>query len=247
MKEEQQKQFTGFMVKAMKILPLIFVLALIAVAFIIYQHVQIDKLDEFIHKNLLMGILVVMGLYAVKSMTVVLPVPVLYIAVGTLFPNVAIAAAVNTLGLIAELTVPYALGRLAGQDLHRYILEKYPKARGFADYKDRHNFFMIYMMRLIGIFSADLTSMMMGSSKLPFKSYLLGSLLGMMPSMLIITFLGANVTNPRSAEFMLSVVLTVLLTCFSFILYRRYNKQNEKKRAQAAEAEVMAEEGTTEE
>ncbi len=94
------------------------------------------------------------------------------------------------------------------------------------------------MIRLIGIFSADLTSMMMGSSRLPFKNYLFGSLLGMMPSMMIITFLGANVTNPRSPEFLLSVVLTVLLTVFSFILYRWFIKQNQKKQANRATTET---------
>lgn len=236
MKEKQQKQFTAFMVKAMKVLPIIFVLTLIAAAFVVYKHIRPDMLDEFIHRNLLSGILVVVGLYAIKSMTIILPVPVLYIAVGSLFPNVLIAIGVNLLGLTAELTVPYALGRLAGQDMHRYIIEKYPKARSFADYKERNSFFVIYMIRLIGIFSADLTSMMMGSSKLPFKNYLFGSILGMLPTMLIITFLGANVTNPRSIEFMLSVVLTVLLTVFSFILYKRYMKQQKKK--ENAEADM---------
>lgn len=221
MGEKHQRHFIKLLMSVMKILPYVLVLVLIIGAFFLYPKISLDMLIEYTTDNILTGIAVVLALYAIKSLTVVFPVPVLYIAVGTVFPAPA-AVAVNLAGLCLALSLPYGLGRLAGTELHRRILEKYPKARAMADFKEKHTFFMIYLIRLIGIFSVDLTSLMMGSSGLPFKTYLLASLLGMLPSMVIATFLGANVTDPLSPEFAVSAVLTMILLVISFILYRKY-------------------------
>ncbi len=221
MKERLQKRLTNMTVLAMKILPPAFALLLILGAVLVFTHIRLDQLGDYVQNNIFWGIMAILVIYGVKSLTVVFPVPVLYAVVGTLFPTPA-AMAVNLAGLTVELMLPYGLGRLAGTELHRYILEKYPKAKAVADFKEKHNFFMIYMIRLIGIFSVDLTSMMMGSSRLPFKNYLAGSLLGMLPTLLIVTFLGANVTDPKSPEFLIAAGLTVALLLISFVLYKKY-------------------------
>lgn len=226
MEKRNPKHLSDLFTGLTKVLPVVFISVIIICAIFVYKTINFDQLASYTANDMILGIVMILFLYAVKSLTVIFPIPVLFITVGTLF-SVPVAIAVNIAGLIVSLVLPYGLGRFAGADLHHFIVTKYPKAKKFSALKENHSFFMIYMIRLIGIFSIDLTSMMMGSSKVPFKTYLLGSLLGMLPSVLIASYLGSNVTNPFSPEFAVSILLTVVMLVVSYVLYKKFRVDQE--------------------
>ena len=211
----------------MNFLPLVLAVLLVLGAFFLFTNFSLDRLADYAADDLIFGILVILFLFAVKSFTVIIPVHILYIAVGSVFP-MPLALLINLAGLSLELSLPYFLGRLAGKDLYHKLVTKYPKAQKFAERVGDKGFFRIYLVRLIGLFSMDLTSMVMGCvAHLSYKSYLLASLLDSLPTLLIITYLGANVTDPYSMEFIIAIILTLLLAVFSLILYKKHNAQED--------------------
>ncbi len=163
-------------------------------------------------------------LYAAKSLSVVFPIIVLHIAGGFLFPPV-IAVIVNVLGTIVELTVPYWVGRISGTAYANRLMEKHPKIADVISKIDSKSFSMSFFLRIISCLPSDAVSMYLGATKMSFKSYLSGSFLGTLPSILTATLLGTSVTDPTSPMFWISLSLTVGISVFSFLFYLVWQKK----------------------
>jgi uncharacterized membrane protein YdjX (TVP38/TMEM64 family) len=85
--------------------------------------------------------------------------------------------------------------------------------------------FYSYFLRVVSVLPGDLVSMLLGSFKLKFTPYILGSLLGIFPGMLAATFMGTAISNPSSPEFIIALVGTVLLSVVSYFVYRRWKNK----------------------
>ncbi|MCC8357390.1 MAG: hypothetical protein LJU34_06055, partial [Oscillospiraceae bacterium] len=84
---------------------LIFLIAL----YLLGNNVTGDTILSFTPENLWLAALVFMGLYAIKSVVVVIYLKLLYVASGLVFP-LPIALAVNIVGTALEMTLPYLFG-----------------------------------------------------------------------------------------------------------------------------------------
>lgn len=87
-------------------------------------------------------------------------------------------------------------------------------------------FFYVFLVRVVGIVSMDLTGMAFGSIKVNFLKYMMASILGLMPAVIIGTFIGLTLSEPTSLEFIMSVVLKGILVLISIFLYKRKYKEN---------------------
>ena len=79
-------------------------------------------------------------------------------------------------------------------------------------------------MRVVGFLPCDVVSLYIGSTELPFGSYLMGGMLGMLPGILTTTLMGGSIRDPRSPQFIVSVLISVVLSVTSIILYRRMTR-----------------------
>lgn len=162
--------------------------------------------------------------YAVKSLSVVFPLPLLYIAAGVVFP-LWMAWGVNLAGLWLCVTLPYWVGRISGSGLVQKILQTYPKAARVSRVMTRNQVFTAYLLRVLGILPGDLVSILMGAMGMGYRGYLAGSLLGLLPGMLIQTALGGYADRPTSPVFWLLCLLMLLVSAASAIAYAKHNKE----------------------
>ena len=81
-------------------------------------------------------------------------------------------------------TVPYLVGRISGGDIMRVIEMKYPKALKALNYGHDNNLFASYISRAVVVVPGDLVSMIHGALRMPYRPYLLGSIMGVIPEML---------------------------------------------------------------
>ena len=77
-------------------------------------------------QNRWLAFLVVILLYAVKSLTVVFPLITLYLLSGAVF-SLPSAILVNLLGLVFWASIPYLLGKLIGPSRLERLRKRYPK------------------------------------------------------------------------------------------------------------------------
>ena len=163
-------------------------------------------------KNQLVLILFLLLLYAGKTLSLVFPLKVPQLAAGLLLPA-PFAVAVNLLGTGVSAAVGYGMGRLLGGDSVRRLTHKNPHLAALLNEQNGDVLFF---------------SLYFGASKADFRSYLAGSLLGMLPNIILSTLMGAALTDPKSPAFLLSTAGFLLLSAGSALWYEKRRKRREE-------------------
>ena len=186
------------------------ILACVVLGIVYRKQITVENIVGFTPSNLWLAALVFMGLYAVKSLTAVVYVKLLYAAAGLVFP-LPIAILVNIIGSAVEFTIPYVLGRIGGRGAADFIVKRRPKLGRISVLRNRSNFWFSVFVRAVGLFPADPVSIYFGACGMPYLEFMLGSLVGTLPIMIVSTVVGTAANDTGSVEFIVSTVLFVLL------------------------------------
>jgi len=220
-----ERKISDATLRYIKLLPIV---ALIAIGLFIglqYKDISVEQIVSYTPKNPLMAASVIIGLYGLKSISIVFPLIVLHISAGMIFsPFWAIV--INLVGTFVASVIPFLIGRLLGRDFVINLMKRYKKFGEISRMSViRNQCFFSYFLRVISILPGDLVSLFLGSIGLRFTPYITGSLLGILPGMLATTFIGATITDPTSPEFIISIVITALLSVISYIIYRKFRSR----------------------
>lgn len=161
--------------------------------------------------------LFLIGLYALKGLSLTFPISALTAAGGLLFPYPA-ALAVNLTGTAAAHLGPFLLGRRQEGGLET-LTARYPKAAALRLPAD-HRWRTVFLLRLAGATPGDLVSLYLGAAGVPLGTYLTAGLLGAAPRVAVSTALGASLWSPGSPRFWTSLGLSAALTVLAAALWR---------------------------
>lgn len=165
--------------------------------------------------------LFLIGLYALKGLSLTFPISALTAAGGLLFPYPE-ALAVNLTGVAAAHLGPFLLGRRQEGGLEA-LTARYPKAAALRLPPD-HRWRTVFLLRLAGATPGDLVSMYLGAAGVPLGTYLTAGLLGAAPRVAAATALGAALWNPGSPRFWASAGVSAALTVLAAALWRGMRK-----------------------
>lgn len=167
--------------------------------------------------------LVLLALFAVKSLSIFLYCGFLYAASGILFP-LPIAILLNITGSAIMSSIPYWLGKKLGGQAAHHILTRYPKAAYLHDLRSGNDFFFVWIVRLLGVLPADVVSAYMGAVSVKYRDYLPACLLGFLPTCILFPIMGMSISDIRSPQFLISLSIelaSMLVSCFAFHVYRK--------------------------
>ena len=173
------------------------------------------------------GAFVILGFYGLKSLSVVFPLAAIFVCVGAIYPF-WVGILLNVIGLSVCFTVPYLVGRISGGDIMRVIEMKYPKARKLVNYGHDNNLFASYISRAVVVVPGDLVSMIHGALRMPYRPYLLGSIMGVMPEMLVQTYIGAQLKHLTIKSVLVMIALIVATLAFSLILNKKVSRSGKQ-------------------
>ena len=157
---------------------------------------------------------ILLFLFGLKSISFVIPVGVLYLAGGIMFPPAA-AIIINMAGLVIAITIPYLAGRIWGGELLKMVKKKHPEVETLEAYQNKNLFFACFITRAVGILPSDVVSIYFGSARVSYAVYVLAGLLGSALSILTTTLLGEAADDPFSIEFLFVLILRVLVIILS--------------------------------
>lgn len=217
--------------RILKLLPAAVTAVLFVVCLIFFQKADIEDVLAYTPHNVFLAALVLWVFYALKSLSIVFPATVFFIAAGHIYPYPA-AVIVNLVGMAISFVIPYHVGKISGSEAAEKIIAKYPKAQDTVDEAKKNAFFASYAARAVTVLPNDAVSLLYGSLDIPFKPFLVGSLLGLAPEMLIETFIGGKLgeVGPRSA---LAMVLLAAAALFVGIKINRLLVAKVEKREAA--------------
>ncbi len=175
-------------------------------------------------QNKYLAFLFIMLLYAVKSLTVFFPIVAINIAVGAVYP-LKYAFLINLAGSITAVTVPYIIGIVCKESITAKLKNKYKNIQKLEDYRCDNQVIFTYVTRAVGFLPCDILSWYMGNVRMNYFSYLAGSLLGMLPAMILNTIFGEKLKQGFTSELFL---FAALLFGVSFLISWFSNKMMKK-------------------
>lgn len=208
---------------ALRFLPGIIGGILIILLAVTGREIEPEDLMRYMPAGPVMAAAVLLIMYAVKSVSVFLPMLPLQLTAGFLFPP-ALAVAINTAGYSLGTVLSYRRGRRAGAETMEKLLMQHPKLSVFFGGSNENYVFLSFLLRVIGLIPMDVTSMYLGYTGVAFLPYLLASAAGALPKIAAITIMGDSITNPSSPAFIASAAFTLglsLLSSLLFFLYKR--------------------------
>lgn len=202
---------------------ILLLLACLLLYFYNTQSITEEQILSWQPENLILAALILMAGYAVKSTLVFVPIMLLQILAGHIYDRET-AIFVNLLGLVIVMAVPYWIGKKLGTVKMEALLEKYPKIKAVLKVQEDNKMALCFMLRACAVPPADVVTMYLGATGMPFTTNVIGGVLGCFPGMALTTFLGANIRDPESPAFWKALTLNVfwvILSGLGFWLFRK--------------------------
>lgn len=197
----------------------------ISILFFIFNFKELTVKDilNFTPSNYFIACLVMIFIFALKSIIMVIPLTVLYISSSVLFPG-AWGIIVNLIGLIICMTIPYFIGKFSGKKLVDKLISKYPKINKINEIKSNNEWTFIFTVKVLGFIPNEVSSIILGSLDTKYRLFILSSVLAKTPSMIATTLLGANINKPGTSGFAVSIAIAIL--AFAFVAYMFWKNKN---------------------
>lgn len=192
------------------------------------EDISISEILSFTPSNMFLAAVVMLGLFALKSVSIVIFSGILYAVNGILFP-LPLMVLMDLLGTAVMVTVPYIIGKKLGAQAVGRITEKYPKAEQIRRLREQNDFFFVFIMRIVGVLPADIVSLYSGAAGVDYAKYLAACILGMMPPAITMSVMGMSAADIGSPAFIISLCVQLALMAASFLCYRSYRKKHMPK------------------
>lgn len=186
-----------------------------------------ESLKNRIPTNPFIAVITLSVLFGIKSFSVFVYCGVLYAAVALIFP-LEQAIAINILGTVIMVALPYLIGRKAGAGIIEHLVHKFPKLSTVADKVPDNGIAFTFFPRLMGI-PSDPLSMLLGAMKVLFLQYLIGSILGLLPLVIVFSVMGFGLYEMDTSKIFITVSIYVIFTIVMLILYKLYKKRGANK------------------
>lgn len=186
------------------------VIALTAGILIRLDILKVDQIIAAVNDNRLIAALVILALFAFKGCSCI-PYAVILIGCALIF-ELPLAILINTVGTVLCISVSYLIGRFSKGLTFESIMEKHPKFRRYFSNAENYSFTFVFFTHTLHL-STEVQGVLFGLLRTPYWAYVSGSMVALIPSMLIYTVIGDefDFTNPLFWAFVALDALTVLI------------------------------------
>ena len=154
------------------------------------------------------------------------PIPgIIMYSAGVAIFNPLIGIALTLIGNIIGASLAYFLARrYAGFYFERLIGEK--KLESFSKYNKKYGALVLFVLRLNPITSSDIFSYLAGIIEIPYKKFILSTTLGLIPTIMIISYFGELFIN--ESPFLKLFFFIIALVYILVFIYGYYKIGKEK-------------------
>ena len=188
------------------------------------EPLSVNTILKYTPENTILAVGVLLLLFSLKSLTIVFPLSILYLASGILFHSI-VAVLVSTAGLAITITIPYWIGKYSGKQAVQEICQKYPKAGMVAKYQETNPFFACFITRIVGVLPGDIVSLYFGACDTEYGIYLIAGIAGSLLSIITTTLLGEKISDPFSVEFMIVLLCRISVSVGAVVIKYRLNQK----------------------
>ena len=194
----------------------------VVISIIFFGSISAEDIISHSPSSIVLTILVFVALYAIKSVVMFIPLPVLFISAGVLFPK-GWAIVISYFCLTMELTIDWWIGKKMGRTKVVDLVRSKPKMASLVELYKERTVFTCFLSRLIPIQSEPF-SVFFGAAQMPYPTYLGISLLGLSAKMIPFILAGSAISDPLSKEFLLPLAVCVAISITVLIIVNKISK-----------------------
>ncbi len=227
MKQDNKKNLGIFIRIAM-------VLAMFIVIVLNYDYLTNLDIRALVENSssIFISALIIIGVYALKSVVFVVPASLIYICVGMSF-DVRSALIINLIGISAEVIITYFAGMFLGGEYVTDLLKKSKGGKKLLEAKTKTQTSFLFLVRVVPAFPIDFTSLFLGASKYNFIRYFLISLLGIYPRVALFTVLGDGIYKLIPKEIIIkTVIIAIPVALCAYLIYKLIKNKKVSKELQ---------------
>lgn len=180
---------------------------------------------------------VIVLLFIFKLFFPPLPMSAICFISGMVFP-IKSAVLLNMIGFGAMLSIKYWYGRKRGGGSIHHILRLHKYTRSVLESGGKGNPFLLFLFRIVPGVPNNSVSQVYGAMEYPFGKFLLISYIGFFPRLVSYTVIGRNVYRPLSVAFILPIVILLLISGLSVLLFSRILEVIDKSRQKIQSGET---------
>ena len=219
----------GFM-KFRKIIPFILCFGLLTLLCLWAGSVVTPRqMQEFIGSCGSWAAVVYIGLFTLLP-AFFFPVAVLALAGGLLF-GLFWGSVYTFLGAVLNCTLMFLLARYAGRDRVEALIQKKLSPdwqRRLQELNSSGGFVLLVILRLIPAVPYNLINYAFGLTAMPYRTYIIGSAIGIIPGTLAFINIGDKALDVTSTDFWIAIGLMLLLLAVTGFLGKKYFPQNNR-------------------
>lgn len=209
----------------MKYLKLAVLILIVIGATLLYRSglLTVESITTLVEDSPTSAPLIFIGMYIVATVFFI-PATPLSLAAGALFGAVSGAVYIligASIGAgLAFLTSRFILQQWANQ----LVDTKLSKIREYFDAIERNGFLTVLFLRLVPIFPFNGINFALGITKVKFVEYMAASVLGMIPGVITLSFLGGAFLSGNIRDIVLGLTMYLLLASVG-VIYNQYKKK----------------------
>ena len=156
-------------------------------------------------------------LFLFKSFVPIIPFSVLFVTSGMVFEEIT-AFIINLLGVIVLCTSKFLWGKQKGGGGAHKLANRSQTVYKFMDFGGKGNKWMLALMRFVPFFPVNTVSRAYGGTEMKLSRYLLYSMLGFMPRLILWSIIGFNIFDPFTVQFMAPIIILLIISGISLLL-----------------------------
>ncbi len=211
---------------AVRIVVSVMIIALIIWKYDDFKNIDIRALVEA-SSGIVAAVATILGIYLLKSLVFVVPASLIYIAVGLAFPA-HWAILINAVGILIEVSATYLFGIIMGGP---YVINKLKKVKygdKILELHGKNRLSAIFAIRVLPVFPIDIVSLFLGAVRMRYLPYILLSLGGILPRVILFTILGDGLYDYVPMQ-QLATIAAFLLPVALIVWVVRYAMKSKKK------------------
>ncbi len=161
--------------------------------------------------------LLIILLFLIKSYVPVIPFSVLFIGCGMVFDEVT-SLLINALGFSLLCAVRFLIGKRKGGGSVQKLANRSKTVYKFMDFGGKGNKWMLALMRFIPFFPVNTVSRVYGGTEMSFQRFIVFSLLGFTPRLILWSVIGFNIFDPFSPGFVVPFAVLMIISGASLLL-----------------------------
>lgn len=226
--KQKKKTQNSIEEKRMNYIKIAVIIAIAVASFFVVRNISLEEIKTWVLGHGAWAAVIYIATFVVLPIFF-FPVPVIVLAGGTIF-GLFQGALYTMIGVLINTPIMYFIGRFLLKDfVHNFVdnhmSEKLRNALKSTNQKVLA--LVLFIIRLSPIFSYNLVNYISGVTEIKFLPYILTTIAGVLPGVIVFINIGENVLNVGSKEFFISLSFLLVLVVISAIISKIFLKNEE--------------------